>query len=355
MRGGRRGPQGFPAGCSCNGHLDASEHRLGREGSGRRVGRLPLGSALFPHRPTASWAMFSGLGSAVQPPALGPRKPAPRSLSCLSDLDSGAAREPRLCRPPASPGHAPPPPPAPSGCDPRLRPIIQRRARSLPSSPERRQKATGAPRAACRPGWSQQHRVRFADALGLELTQVKVFNAGDDPSVPLHVLSRLAINSDLCCSGQDLEFTLQCLVPDFLPPIEAADFSERLARQLVCLERVTCSDLGISGTVRVRNVAFEKQVAVRYTFSSWRSTHEAVAKWRGPASSEGTEDVFAFGFPVPPYVLALGSCVYFALRYRVAGAEYWDNNDGRDYRLTCRNHALHMPRGECEESWIHFI
>uniref|UniRef100_A0A8C9P1B1 Protein phosphatase 1 regulatory subunit 3E n=1 Tax=Spermophilus dauricus TaxID=99837 RepID=A0A8C9P1B1_SPEDA len=203
----------------------------------------------------------------------------------------------------------------------------------------------GAPGAACRPGCSRQLRVRFADALGLELAQVKVFNAGDDPSVPLHVLSRLAINSDLCCSSQDLEFTLRCLVPDFPPPVEAADFGERLQRQLVCLERVTCSDLGISGTVRVRNVAFEKQVTVRYTFSSWRNAHEAVARWRGPAGSEGTEDVFAFGFPVPPFLLELGSRVHF----------YWDNNDSRDYSLTCRNHALHMPRGECEESWIHFI
>lgn len=123
----------------------------------------------------------------------------------------------------------------------------------------------------------------------------------------------------------------------------------------MCLERVTCSDLGISGTVRVRNVAFEKQVAVRYTFSDWQSAHEAGARWRGPAGAEGAEDVFAFGFPVPPFLLALGSRVHFALRYRVAGAEYWDNNDGRDYSLTCRNHALHMPRGECEESWIHFI
>ncbi|KAF0883891.1 SYCP2 protein, partial [Crocuta crocuta] len=137
-------------------------------------------------------------------------------------------------------------------------------------------------------------RVRFADALGLELAQVKVFNAGEDPSVPLHVLSRLAINSDLCCSSQDLEFTLQCLVPDFSPPVEATDFGERLGRQLVCLERVTCSDLGISGTVRVRNVAFEKQVAVRYTFSDWRNAHEAAARWRGPAGAAGTEDVFAF-------------------------------------------------------------
>lgn len=260
-------------------------------------------------------------------PGPGLRKPAPRSLSCLSDLESRATPEPRLCRPPGSSGQAPPPLPAPAGCDPRLRPIILRRARSLPSSPERRQKATGGPGAACRPGCSRQLRVRFADALGLELTQVKVFNAGDDPSVPLHVLSRLAINSDLCCSSQDLEFTLQCLVPDFLPPIEAADFSERLGQQLVCLERVTCSDLGVSGTVRVSNVAFEKQVAVRYTFSNWRSAHDAVARWCGSAGASGTEDIFAFGFPVPPFLLTLGSRVHFALRYSVAGAEYWDNKD----------------------------
>uniref|UniRef100_G5E6Z2 Protein phosphatase 1 regulatory subunit n=1 Tax=Loxodonta africana TaxID=9785 RepID=G5E6Z2_LOXAF len=285
--------------------------------------------------------MSGGPGSALAAPGPGALKPAPRSFSCLSDLEGSVSSGPRPCRPP--------------GCDPRLRPIMVRRARSLPSSPERRLQNAGATGATCRPGCSRQHRVRFADALGLELAQVKVFNAGDDPAVPLHVLSRLAINADLCCSSQDLEFTLQCLVPDFPPPVEAADFGERLQRQLVCLERVTCSDLGICGTVRVRNVAFEKQVAVRYTFSGWSSAHEATARWRGPANMAGTEDVFAFGLPVPPFLLELGSHVHFALRYRVAGAEHWDNNDGRDYSLTCRSHALHMPRGECEESWIHFI
>lgn len=230
--------------------------------------------------------MSRSSGSEVLPRALGSRKAAPRSLSCLSDLDGSAASELRPGRPLRSPARAPPPS-APSGCDPSLRPIIVRRAHSLPSSPERRQKATGGPGAACRPGCSRQHRVRFADALGLELTQVKVFNAGDDPSIPLHVLSRLSISSDLCCSRQDLEFTLRCLVPDFLPPIEATDFRERLGRQLVCLERVTCSDLGISGTVRVRNVAFEKQVVVRYTFSDWRTAQEAAAEAAGGGAPVG--------------------------------------------------------------------
>ncbi|XP_006896988.1 PREDICTED: protein phosphatase 1 regulatory subunit 3D [Elephantulus edwardii] len=243
-------------------------------------------------------------------------------------------------------GHAPRRPPR--SCGPGW-------SRPVPTSPERRLQGAGTPGAACRPGCSRQLRVRFADALGLELAQVKVFSAGDDPAVPLHVLSRLSINADLCCSSQDLEFTLQCLVPDFTQPVDAADFGERLQRQFVCLERVTCSDLGVCGTVRVRNVAFEKHVAVRYTFSDWHSTHEVAARWRGPASEEGTHDIFAFSLPVPSFLLALGSRMHFALRYRVAGTEHWDNNDGHNYSLTCRSHALHMPRGECEESWIHFI
>ncbi|XP_069845851.1 protein phosphatase 1 regulatory subunit 3D [Dipodomys merriami] len=273
----------------------------------------------------------------------GSRRPVLRSLSCLSNLDAAAApRElPRA--------------PAPSGCASPPRPIIARRARSLPTSPERRPRAAGAAGAPGRAGGGRPPRVRFADALGLELAQVRVFSAGDDPAVPLHVLSRLAVDSELRRRRADPPFTLRCLVPDFPPPVEAADFGERLGRQLVCLERVSCSDLGVSGTVRVRNVAFEKQVSVRYTFSGWRRAHEAAARWRGPAGAPGTEDVFAFGFPVPPFLLELGAHVHFALRYRVAGAEYWDNNDRRDYSLTCREHRLQLPRGECEESWIHFI
>ncbi|XP_075384477.1 protein phosphatase 1 regulatory subunit 3D [Tenrec ecaudatus] len=303
-------------------------------------------------RPTDCGAQPATAGSVLPAPSPGSRKAALRSLSCLSELECSGSGKARPCRPPGRPGLAPPPPAPPSGCEPRLRPIMVRRARSLPSSPERRQQGAGP---QCRSGCSRQHRVRFADALGLELAQVKVFHAGDEPAVPLHVLSRLALDADRCCGDPELEFTLQCLVPDFQPPVEAPDFEERLERQLVCLERVTCSDLGLCGTVRVRNVAFEKQVAVRYTFSGWRSTQEATARWRGPADEEGTADVFAFSLHVPPFLLALGARVHFALRYRVAGAEHWDNHDGHDYSLTCRSHALHMPRGECEESWIHFI
>lgn len=242
-----------------------------------------------------------------------------------------------------------------TSCDPHLRPIMRRRARSLPSSPERRRNAA----AQCRvPGCStRRNRVRFADALGLELAEVKVFQAGEDPSIPLHVLSRLSINSDLCCNRLDLEFTMQCLVPDFQQPADSEDFFSRLQQQQVCLERVTSSDLGLNGTVKVINVAFEKQVAVRYTFNHWRSQHEVSAQWHSSISEkDGQEqaDVFTFFLPVPPFLLQLSSVVEFAIQYTVNGQEYWDNNRGKNYSLTCRSHPLRMPR-ECEESWIHFI
>lgn len=211
----------------------------------------------------------------------------------------------------------------------------------------------------CRlPGCSSGgNRVRFADALGLELAEVKVFQAGEDPSIPLHVLSRLSINSDLCCKRLDLEFTMQCLVPDFQQPADCESFLRRLQQHQVCLERVTSSDLGLNGTVRVMNVAFEKQVAVRYTFNHWRSQHEVVAQWHSHipgTDGQGSMDVFAFFLPVPPFLLQLSSVVEFAVLYRVDGQEYWDNNQGKNYSLVCREHPLKMPR-ECEESWIHFI
>ncbi|XP_014811621.1 PREDICTED: protein phosphatase 1 regulatory subunit 3D [Calidris pugnax] len=242
-----------------------------------------------------------------------------------------------------------------SSCDPALRPIIRRRARSLPTSPERWKRAA----APCQvPGCqSRMNRVRFADALGLELTEVKVFQTGEDPSIPLHVLSRLSINSDLWCSSSDLEFTMQCLVPDFQQPADCVDFSSRLQEQQVCLERVTSSDLGLSGTIQVRNVAFEKQVSVRYTFDHWKSLHEVCARWHSSIpekNGQGQVDVFTFFLPVPPFLLQLCSVVQFAARYQVNGWEYWDNNRGQNYSLTCRTHPLKMPR-ECEESWIHFI
>lgn len=231
-------------------------------------------------------------------------------------------------------------------CDPELRPIIRRRTKSLPSSPERRTAAK------CRP---QCHKVRFVDSLGLELEEVKVFNAGDNPYIPLHVLSRLSINSDLCCS-QDLEVSIHYLEPDFNQPADCEDFLERLRQYCVCLEHVNSSEeLEISGTIRVLNLAFEKTVTVRYSFTNWKTHCDVPAVWQSNDNHGILNlDRFAFTITLPPFLLQICSAIQFAIRYDVAGKEFWDNNQGRNYTYTSRSHTLTMPK-DSEQSWIHFI
>jgi hypothetical protein len=87
-----------------------------------------------------------------------------------------------------------------------------------------------------------------------------------------------------------------------------------------------CSSCGqLVGQVEVKNLAYTKQVALVYSFGDgvWR---EAAAGYAGPAA--GGAETWAFSVTA-----TYGATVRFALRYRVAGQEYWDNNGGADYRI----------------------
>ncbi|KAH9021571.1 putative phosphatase regulatory subunit-domain-containing protein, partial [Lactarius pseudohatsudake] len=88
----------------------------------------------------------------------------------------------------------------------------------------------------------------------------------------------------------------------------------------------------LRGTVRVRNLAFEKSVSVRFTTDGWTTVSEAHARYVGPAGT-GDWDLFAFTIPLeapPLHPRAL----LLAVRYAVPGAgEWWDNNGGADFRV----------------------
>ncbi len=94
----------------------------------------------------------------------------------------------------------------------------------------------------------------------------------------------------------------------------------------------------LSGRVRVLDLAFEKSVTVRYSTDAWLSEQDVEAHW-----VEGDDWEFR--------VEGLGNetlpeQVQFALRYRVAGQEYWDNNGGQDYR-----HRM-APEFSSVGSWV---
>ncbi|XP_051532548.1 protein phosphatase 1, regulatory subunit 3Db [Myxocyprinus asiaticus] len=260
------------------------------------------------------------------------------------DPKPASQRTPVAIRPP-SPKPGPPQEPfvrCKLSCEPKPKPIMRRRAKSLSSSTDEH---------TCR-----NVQVRFVDSLGLDLEDVKFFKASEHPSVPIHVITRLLASSELA-SRKKLELSLPYFQPFFSDNMGAEpDFLRRLCHQRVCLEQLFCSELGIIGIVQVLNLAYEKEVTVRYSFTDWKSSADSKACWLSTVYRDAADpesDMFSFHLPVPPFIMQSGAMLQFAICFRVRGSEYWDNNNGCNYKLACQTYKLTVPR-ECEDSLVHF-
>lgn len=114
-----------------------------------------------------------------------------------------------------------------------------------------------------------------------------------------------------------------------------AQFAEKLERDSVSLENcsVECNGL-LSGTVKVRNHAFDKQVMIRISTDQWRTHVDRACTHNAQASSGPRHDTFSFN--INDLVRSLpANCTsaHFCVRYVCAGVEYWDNNHGRNYSI----------------------
>ncbi|KAI8981346.1 hypothetical protein BD414DRAFT_387468, partial [Trametes punicea] len=125
----------------------------------------------------------------------------------------------------------------------------------------------------------------------------------------------------------------------------------------------------LRGTVLVRNLAFEKTVAVRFTLDDWQTTSEVLCKHvvslpglpppfprartmgdvagtiaSGQTAEEEKEpsgpawDRFSFTIRLEDYEAKLAErTLYLVVRYNPGcGGEWWDNNDGKNYRVGFR-------------------
>ncbi|XP_077118305.1 protein phosphatase 1 regulatory subunit 3C-like [Ranitomeya variabilis] len=164
--------------------------------------------------------------------------------------------------------------------------------------------------------------VVFADALGLALTTVRHFSHPFFDEDPLVIaLASLRALRPLSSSTYSL---------DFHPPTQDySSFRARLSRQQVCLEQCAVQGAAVAGTVRVRNIGFEKRVTLRVSYDNWKSHYDLPCSYlRDPCGGDET-DTFSFRLPLPPDTQRAEFCICFWCR----GAEHWDNNEGKNYVL----------------------
>ncbi len=172
--------------------------------------------------------------------------------------------------------------------------------------------------------------VTFADSKGLALTSTCFF-AKDNLSP---ALTRRVRTSSLSARIKDNKRRSDLAQParllNFTSCISHEELFEKVANTYVCLEKIVCYTFGIYGRICVKNIAYEKCIAVRYSFDAWQSFQEEIARHIPGAS---TDNVDSFFFHIHPPKTNTDRKMEFAIRYRVCGQEYWDNNFGDNYRL----------------------
>ncbi|CAH8294300.1 unnamed protein product, partial [Schistosoma turkestanicum] len=144
------------------------------------------------------------------------------------------------------------------------------------------------------------------------------------------------------------------------------EFRQKLEQNIVSLESINItqsssndlpsfsSDVKLSGTIRVKNICFEKFIYLRLTKNNWQTytDYQAVyssqlssGTWSGPKRY----DTFIFNITIKsdqqPY-FDVNDKIEFAICFIASNndnhkTEYWDNNDHKNYIIEQRKH--HHP------------
>ncbi|XP_051727013.1 protein phosphatase 1 regulatory subunit 3E [Ctenopharyngodon idella] len=237
-----------------------------------------------------------------------------------------------------------------SSLKPPQSPTLRRRCKSLPTPAERAKLEIARVRSP-----SSQKKVRFADSLGLDLISIKHFDDSDMPEVPERIIDKFKKARALHLNNFDKSNTSnQSVFMEllFTNPGSLPDFLDKVIALKVLLESVQADEFSLSGIVRVLNLAFEKNVYLRYTLNNWTTFVDILASYV-PHSNDGQTDKFSFKI-ITPMFLEFGGTLQFAIRYCVEGGEFWDNNNGSNYRVRRHRFKISPPR-EWENGWIHFI
>ena len=89
------------------------------------------------------------------------------------------------------------------------------------------------------------------------------------------------------------------------------------------------------GSVIVKNWAFNKWVATRFTLDHWKTTSEVAAEFSHDIRKEIEEgcDRFVFNIKLADQTNLEDKTLYFCVRYHVNGQEFWDSNGMMNFQV----------------------
>nr|XP_033772848.1 protein phosphatase 1 regulatory subunit 3B isoform X2 [Geotrypetes seraphini] len=182
--------------------------------------------------------------------------------------------------------------------------------------------------AQCLPENKVKKRVSFADHRGLALTMVKVFSEFDDTlDIPFNITELIDNIVGLSTVEKD------SFVLDFAQPsADYLDFRNRLQADCVCLENCMLKDKAIVGTVKVKNLAFNKSVSIRMTFNTWKTFMDYECQYVKDTYAGSDRDTFSFDISLPERIQS-HERLEFAVCFKCDGKVYWDSNKGQNYRI----------------------
>ncbi|KAL1241075.1 Protein phosphatase 1 regulatory subunit 3B [Trichinella spiralis] len=167
--------------------------------------------------------------------------------------------------------------------------------------------------------------VTFADEFGCQLVTIRILTEPSEyvpPNMPCFG-AKLATQQSEQCTESNRPTTPRGIT---MPPLAA------LNQNNVVLENVLLrNDIqSLHGTVKVKNLSFEKEVYVRCTTDEWATFQDHPATFL--CNTGGIFDTFLFDFEIPLDDDTIQR-IEFCISYRVAGQQFWDNNDNANYEL----------------------
>ncbi|KAF2358278.1 CBM21 (carbohydrate binding type-21) domain [Trinorchestia longiramus] len=164
----------------------------------------------------------------------------------------------------------------------------------------------------------EKKKVAFADTLGHKLAQIKLITERPDcpPFWSSEFIEKVTGGLPTEKPPNEWELTFSQPASDYM------NFKLRLERENVALENVIIEESKriLSGTVKVHNLSFHKDVLIRYSSNGWLTSNDAVATYiQSPTTSVAYDLYDRFGFEVPLPDANITDKLEFCVRFTCDG------------------------------------